>query len=409
MRIWNYDVAVIGQGYVGLELAMNLVGKGKRVLGIEKDPIRKEKIEDGISPVENVDSQLLKKFLESNYFIESSYLRLPECETIIICVPTPLSSNNAPDLSLLGRAVDGIAKNVSAGALIINESTSYPGTLRNFVEKIICQENESIASQLDFAVAPERINPGSEVPYHKITRVVSGTTDRANSRVFQFYSEICDNVHLASSAEVAEMSKLLENTYRQINISFINEFSILCHKAGIAVYEVIEAAGSKPYGFSKFYPGAGIGGHCIPVDPLYLQSYARGQDMDMQSILTADSINRNHPKALCQIVLNQIGEDFSGRVLVVGVAYKSGLSDTRETPATEVISILRSHGITVSWHDPLVESFLGETSANLSEEWNVVVILVDQPGFQVQDLLSKNTKVFDFTGNYINFPSVQGF
>jgi UDP-N-acetyl-D-glucosamine dehydrogenase len=321
---------------------------------------------------------------------------LSQCKVIVICVPTPISNSGAPDLSFLSSAVESISENISPGTLVINESTSFPGTLRDLIEKPIKLANQEYADSLLFAVAPERISPGDSIPLAEVSRVVSGTSPEARLKVRDFYTRICSDVSLVETPEIAELTKLLENSFRQVNIAFINELSLLCKRVNVPIIEVIKAASTKPYGFMPFFPSSGIGGHCIPVDPMYLKFFANQHNLEMRSIDTAYKTNESHPKELCKLLLNQFPESSLLKILLIGVSYKPGVADTRETPALAIVDYLRSRGHAVSWFDLLVEEWNGEKRADLEEPWDVVIFSTPHPTIDRTKFLARNSKVFDF-------------
>lgn len=399
-------IGVIGQGYVGLEVSISLVKQGNKVIGFEKSADRCAVISSGQSPVENVSNEELKSSLESGlYEAGNDFSRISDCQTIIICVPTPITRDNLPDLSSLEDAVEKISQYVSPSTLIINESTSYPGTLRTIVADKILTERKDIASSLFFGVAPERVSPGNGIPLSKVPRVISGIDDKSKELTSQLYSRFCEEVHVVDTPEIAEAAKLLENTFRQVNISFINEFNLICRKLGIDTRQVIDAADTKPYGFMRFDPGAGIGGHCIPVDPLYFQYASRVKNLESEFIELAARANEEHAEKLLDYVLGD-SKIASPRILLLGVAYKAGVSDTRESPAEKFLSSLNKRGLLAGWFDPLVERWNGNAPANLNDKWDIALVVTAQPGLPVQDLLGKGVKIYDFTGQLSGFEKV---
>ena len=399
-------IGVIGQGYVGLEVSISLVKQGNKVIGFEKSADRCAVISSGHSPVENVSNEDLKSSLDSGlYEVGNDFSRISDCQTIIICVPTPITRDHLPDLSSLEDAVEKISQYVSQSTLIINESTSYPGTLRTIVADKILTERKDIANSLFFGVAPERVSPGNGIPLSKVPRVISGIDDKSKELTSQLYARFCEEVHVVDTPEIAEAAKLLENTFRQVNISFINEFNLICRKLGIDTRAVIDAADTKPYGFMRFDPGAGIGGHCIPVDPMYFQYASRVKNLESEFIELAARANEEHAEKLLDYVLG--GSNVaSPRILLLGVAYKAGVSDTRESPAEKFLSSLNKRGLLAGWFDPLVERWNGSAPANLNDKWDMALVIIAQPGLPVQDLLGKGVKIYDFTGQLSGFEKV---
>lgn len=392
------NVAVLGQGYVGLELSVTLLNNGFTVYGIDVSRERIETLKSGISPVENVKSSSIGLHLESRKYIPSTNFGLvKDCSIVVICVPTPLDDIGEPDLSYLLDAISQVAPSISPGTLIVNESTSFPGTLRKIVMKQLLNSRSDLVGKLNFGTAPERISPGNLIPLSKVPRVVSGITEECLVRTAEFYSEFCELVHTVSTSEVAEMSKLLENSFRQVNISFINEFNLICRKLEIDTSEVIKAANTKPYGFMTFFPSAGIGGHCIPVDPIYLNYAAKEVGQKSQFIELANEINRSHSTRLCELVLKIEDCKQPANILVLGVAYKPGLTDCRESPAADIIDYFRSCGHNVKWHDPLVSEFNGEASSDINENFSFAVMVTAQPNMNLADLYLNGVKIYDFS------------
>ena len=368
-------VAIIGQGYVGLTISSGAISAGFEVLGIDKSQQVVEGLNSGKSHIEGISDQQIASAISSGKFKASSdFSDIANSEIVVIAVPTPLNKSGEPDLSLLESASASIAPFLNAETLVINESTSYAGTLRNVIASRVKALNPKVKY---FAVSPERVDPGNKLFGVKNTpRLVGGITDEAANRAVYFYSSFCDHVIKVSSPEVAESAKLLENSFRFINIGFINEFAQLMNTMGIPVSEVIAAAGTKPYGFMPFFPNVGIGGHCIPVDPLYLQKNALDHGIMSKYIKLSEELNHEMPK-YCVGRLEEIYGSLKGKyLLVVGVSYKPDISDTRESPAESVIKELEKKGATVSWHDPLVESFNGQSSASISGDYDLGLVLV---------------------------------
>lgn len=395
------NIAVVGLGYVGLEVAISFAEEGCLVVGVDTDLNKIAKIAKGLSPVENVGNDRLTKHLDSGDLkISSDFSTLKHCDAVIFCVPTPLNSMGEPELRYLRSALHDSAPFFSENALVVNESTSFPGTLRSFLPKEIAAVNPSIVGTLEFAVAPERVSPGNHVPLRKIPRVASGLTAVARSRVKALYEIVCDEVIVVGSPEIAEMSKLLENTFRQVNISFINEFNIICRKLGIDTRQVIEAANTKPFGFMKFEPGPGIGGHCIPIDPLYLQYSASEVGATSEFIEVASRYNQVHAQRLIELVQASMAPAKLESVLLLGVAYKPDLGDVRETPAKRLLSVLNSKGVRTGWLDPLVQSWDGMTPSTITGGWSAAIIHTPQKDLPIEELLNSGITIFDLTGRY---------
>lgn len=398
--ILQKPIGIIGQGYVGLEVAISLALKSQKVIGFEKSEPKIAQISKGKSPVENVAESDLRSVLDSGrYEITADFSRIADCSVIVICVPTPISHNNSPDLSMLNKAVEEIAEHLSPDTLIVNESTSFPGTLRNIVASAILSKREELSDSLFFGVAPERVSPGSGIPLSEVSRVISGLDEKSKELTRNFYSIFCREVQVVDTPEIAEAAKLLENTFRKVNISFINEFNLICRELGIDTRKVIEAANTKPYGFMKFDPGAGIGGHCIPVDPLYFQHVAEEIGHKSEFIDLATRANSLHPKRLLDLVLNRSRVQ-KPRLLILGVAYKPGISDTRESPAELLLEAAKARNLDCGWLDPLVDSWLGSNPSSIDEGWDIALVVTQQPNLPVKELLSRSVGIYDFTGVY---------
>ena len=368
-------VAIIGQGYVGLTISSGALNAGFEVLGIDKSQRVVEGLNSGKSHIEGIsDVQLASAISLGKFRASSDFAEITNSEIVVIAVPTPLSQSGDPDLALLESASKSIASFLSEDTLVINESTSYAGTLRNVIAAQVKAINPRVTH---FAVSPERVDPGNKSFGVKNTpRLVGGITDEAANRAVAFYSSFCDHVIKVSSPEVAESAKLLENSFRFINIGFINEFAQLMNTMGIPVSEVIAAAGTKPYGFMPFFPNVGIGGHCIPVDPLYLQKNALDHGIRSKYIKLSEELNHEMPKYCVGRLEEHYGSLKGKHLLVVGVSYKPDISDTRESPAESVIQELEQRGAEVSWHDPLVERFNGKSSASISGDYDLALVLV---------------------------------
>jgi len=395
-------LAIIGQGYVGLPLAMAAVDAGWTVIGIDNFAAKVAQINAGSSPVEDIsDKQLQAAISNGDYIATTDFSAVAQASVVTICVPTPLDSNREPDLTLLRSAATGIAPYVSTETLVVSESTSYPGTLRHIIIPIVSEFRSEGSKNIYFACAPERVNPGDAVWNQKNTPRLVGAIDKESQiRALAFYESICDAVVLVSSPEVAESAKLLENTFRLVNIAMINEFTQLCSASGINVHEVIDAAASKPYGFMPFRPGVGVGGHCIPVDPLYLTWWARQIGRRASFVESADLINHDMPKYVADRALSLLDPRIKKpKVLILGVAYKPGVGDVRETPVSELRDNLISRGAEVKWHDPLVLIWEGSSSVDLAWDCDVAILATNQPGMDLTQLISKGIQILDCTNS----------
>ena len=391
-------VAIIGQGYVGLTIAA-FASKTNQVIGLDKSQKVVDKLNQGISHIEGVESTSIKAAIDSgSYRASTNGSDIADAEVVVIAVPTPLNKERKPDLSYIESACKTIAENITKPVLVINESTSFPGTIRNFIKPLIERLSANKIEHL-YAISPERVDPGRTDWDQKNTpRLYAGLSPEASKRTREFYSSFCDNLIEVSSPEVAEAAKLFENTFRQVNIALVNEFAQISHALGISVYETLAAADTKPYGFMKFNPSAGVGGHCIPVDPSYLAHVAEGLGVPATFIQRANEVNLEMPKYIVARVAADNGGTLAGKnVQVIGVAYKPNVADTRETPAELVIDELKRQGAKVSWHDPVVGTWQGETSTPLvGSDIAIVVTLHDT--LDKKAVLASAPYVFDTTG-----------
>ena len=371
----NY-IVIVGLGYVGLPLAVAAARSGSNVIGIDLNHEKVAKINSGISPIEDIADNEIHDLVEIGLLsAQSNFLQVGKAEVILICVPTPLTSDHRPDHSYLESAAKSISEHLSTGTLIILESTVEPGTTREFLIPIIQKNRRIDINELDIAFSPERIDPLNQKWNLKNTpKIVSGLTPKSRKRAIEFYSKFVDNLIECESLEVAETSKLLENSFRLINISFINELSIFCKKLGIDVNAVISAAATKPYGFMAFYPSIGIGGHCIPVDPLYLANKAQEIGAPAKMINLADQINQDMPGYFVGRAEEKLGGLKAKKILVVGVSYKPNVADVRESPVDALVAGLKQKGAQVSWHDDLVKVWNGEKSVALSSDFDLAII-----------------------------------
>jgi UDP-N-acetyl-D-glucosamine dehydrogenase len=394
-------VAIIGQGYVGLTISA-YAGKFFDVIGFDKNEKVVGQLNSGISHIEGVESDVLKRWIAAGrYRATTDGKDISEADLVVIAVPTPLSQDRKPDLAFIDAACKTIAENISHQVLVINESTSYPGTLRNFIKPTIDKYGKNSYEHL-YAISPERVDPGRGDFNQKNTpRLFSGLTPEACKLTRDFYSKFCDVLIEVSSPEVAEAAKLFENTFRQVNIALVNEFAQIAHALGISVYETLEAANTKPYGFMKFTPSAGVGGHCIPVDPTYLAAVAEEHGAPATFIRRANEVNLEMSKYVVDRVQADNAGSLQGKsILVVGVAYKPNVADVRETAAELVIKYLRERGAVVSWHDQVVRTWQGESSAPLCDA-DIAIVITKHDAVSERDILSSAPYVFDTTGKVV--------
>ena len=374
-------IAVIGQGYVGFPLAQLAAKSGFEVIGYDTNS-------NVIKSLDNSEPKL--KLTDDEAF-------LIDCQIYVIAVPTPLDTKGKPDLIYVIKASQTLAKYAVSGSLVINESTSYPGTLREVIVPIVDPSGVKVL----FASAPERIDPlNKNWNLKNTTRVIGGLTQEATSKAEQFYATFCEQVHTVSSPEVAESAKLLENTFRQVNIAFINQFTQIMDKLNIPVHEVIEAANTKPFGFMKFIPGLGVGGHCIPIDPIYLAEKAESVGAPASLIRSADQINAQMSKFVMDKAIRLLGSDLSGKkVCIVGLSYKSDIADLRTSPSLVLWDLLEATKAQVSYHDSFHPTFRGVNCVDLStSQFDLAIVATRHSDLNTTHLLSSAKLVLDCTG-----------
>lgn len=391
-------VAIIGQGYVGLTIAA-FASKHHKVIGFDNNLATVANLNAGRSHIEGVDSSQIKLAIDSgNYRATSDVADISDAEIVVIAVPTPLTKDRKPDLTFIESACKSIGENLKNPALIINESTSFPGTVRNYIKPLSEKYSKQPLEHL-YAISPERVDPGRVDWDQKNTpRLYAGLTPEASAKTREFYETFCDNLIEVSSPEVAEAAKLFENTFRQVNIALVNEFAQIAHALGISVHETLEAANTKPYGFMKFNPSAGVGGHCIPVDPTYLAFVASQQGVPATFIERANEVNLEMPKYIVSRVMSDNGGSLIGKnVQVIGVSYKPNVADTRETPAELVIAELQLQGADVTWHDPVVKSWRGLESSDLGGSAIAIVVTLHDDMDKLK-VAASAAYVFDTTG-----------
>ncbi len=353
-------VGVIGLGYVGLPLLTEFARQGFSATGFEVNEAKAAQINSGESYIGDVSSSSIKELVDSGKLqATTDFGELKRCDAVIICVPTPLRKTKEPDVSYILSAAEEIKKRLRRGQLIVLESTTYPGTTDEVLLPMFAETGLKLDEDFLLAFSPERVDPGNpDFQTHNIPKVVGGVTDDSTEAAAALYSQIVNDVHSVTSARVAETAKLLENTFRAVNIGMANEMARLCYALGIDTWEVIRAAATKPFGFMPFYPGPGIGGHCIPLDPHYLSWKARQHGFDSRFIGLAEEVNSRMPEHVVQLVsdgLNDARKAMNGsRVLLLGVAYKKDIDDVRESPALSIIDRLRQKGCDVRYHDPFV-------------------------------------------------------
>ena len=394
-------IGIIGQGYVGLTISA-FAGEYCEVIGFDKNKRIVEQLNLGISHIEGVESSRLKSWIEAGrYQATSNGQDIADAELVVIAVPTPLTANRKPDLTFIDDACKTIGEYIKKPVLVINESTSFPGTLRNYIKPALEKYSTTKIDHM-YAISPERVDPGrSDFNQKNTPRLFAGLTPEASRMTRDFYSKFCDELVEVSSPEVAEAAKLFENTFRQVNIALVNEFAQIAHSLGISVYETLDAANTKPYGFMKFTPSAGVGGHCIPVDPTYLAEVAEEHGAPATFIRRANEVNLDMSKYVVDRVQADNGGSLAGKtVLVVGVAYKPNVADVRETAAELVIQHLRERGAVVTWHDDVVGTWKSESSAPLSGA-DISVVVTMHDSVETADVIASAPYVFDTTGKLI--------
>jgi UDP-N-acetyl-D-glucosamine dehydrogenase len=404
----THDVAIVGAGYVGLPLARTFADAGKKVVLVDVDPARVAQLNQGDSYIEDVPADVLKPLVEAGLVAATTdYDALRDARAILVALPTPLSRQREPDLRILVSAAEQIATRLQKGQLVVLESTTYPGTTREQVQPLL-EAGSGLKAGTDFhlAFSPERVDPGREDWTTKnVTKIVGGIDEASTAAAMELYGAAIENVHAVSSPEAAELTKLLENIFRSVNIALVNELAQLCDRMGIDVWEVVEAAATKPFGFMSFKPGPGLGGHCIPIDPFYLTWKAREFGFYTEFIELAGKVNESMPyfcRSLVSQALNHVRQrSLSGsKILVLGVAYKPDISDTRESPAIKLIGLLRNAGADVSYHDPHVPSFAENGVAMSSSPlepsaYDCVVVVTNHAGIDYDALVDEAVLVVD--------------
>jgi len=393
----DFTAAVIGLGYVGLPLAIEYADAGIRVIGIDSDGAKIRAIRSGNSYVDDVPSESIRGAVENGLLrVTSDYSALAEADTVNICVPTPLRKTKDPDLSYVVTAAEQVAKYIHRDMLIVLESTTYPGTTDELLVPMFEERGFTVGKDIFLAFSPERVDPGNpQYSTKNIPKVVGGATPQCTKMAAALYTGVMEAVHPVSTATVAEMVKLLENTFRSVNIGLVNEIALMCNRMGIDVWEVIDAAKTKPFGFMPFYPGPGIGGHCIPLDPFYLSWKAKQFGFEARFIELAGVINGQMPHFVVGKIidaLNRFKKSVNGaKVLILGVAYKKDISDVRESPAIDILQLLSKKGAKLSYCDPHVP-VLDEHGMRMIRKADCVVVVTDHSDFDYR-LVARESKV----------------
>ncbi len=402
-------VGVMGMGYVGLPLSVEMGAAGYHVIGFEVNEAKVDALNRGVSYVGDVSDTTVQNLVERGRLeATTDFSRLAECDAISICVPTPLNKTKDPDVSYVVKAAEAIATHLHPGTLVVLESTTYPGTTRDLVLPMLERSGYRVGRDFFLAFSPERVDPGQTTfTIRNTPKVMGGVTPACTEVATQLYEAFIDRVVPVSSTEVAETVKLLENTFRAVNIALVNETAIICRKLGLDVWEVIDAAATKPFGFMPFYPGPGLGGHCLPIDPLYLSWLLKSLNYNARFIELASDINGKMPEVVVDIIgdaLNEQAKAFNGsRILVLGVSYKRDISDIRESPALDILAVLQDKRAEVAYHDPYVPEITVSNRVLTSqpidgdrlEAYDCVVITTDHRCFDYQDIVDRARLVVD--------------
>ena len=402
------SVGVIGLGYVGLPLVVALAEAGEQVVAVDIDPRKVAAIITGDSYIEDIPSERLRAVLPM-ISASSHYAPLARTDAIVICVPTPLTANREPDLSALTTAARALGQVLQHGQLVVLESTTYPGTTRDLLVPLLEDESDlRVGDGLNIAFSPERIDPGrTDYTMHNTPKVIGGITPQCTERAAELYGRVCEQIVPVSTPEAAELTKLLENIFRSVNIALVNELAILSDRMGIDIWEVVDAAATKPYGFMRFEPGPGMGGHCLPVDPFYLTWRAREFHMSTEFIELAGKINQQMPYHCVEQIeraLNDATKPVKGsRITILGVSYKGGVGDIRESPALRIIEVLAARGAELRYHDPYVPSIpdLGLSSVPLTEataDADAIVLVTVHPGIDHTAIAQESALFVDLRG-----------
>jgi len=394
-------------GYVGLPLAVAFAEAGQRVVGIDVDPRKIEAISAGISYIEDIPSERLAA-VRDMIDVSRHYAPLARTDAILICVPTPLTPNREPDLGPLLSAARGVAQVIQRDQLVVLESTTYPGTTRERLVPLLEESGLRVGEDLNVAFSPERVDPGrTDYTLRNTPKIIGGMSEACTQRATELYGLVCDELIPVTSPEAAEMAKLLENIFRSVNIALVNELAMLADRMGIDIWEVIDAASTKPYGFMRFEPGPGMGGHCLPVDPFYLTWRAREFHMSTEFIELAGKINQQMPYYCVERIeraLNEAGKAVKGsRVVVLGVSYKGGVGDIRESPALRIMEVLGQRGASLVYHDPYVEALsdLGLQNTPLEQALDgadAVVLVTAHPGIDHRAIAQEAALFVDLRG-----------
>jgi len=398
------SIGIVGLGYVGLPLAVAFAEAGEDVIGVDVDAAKIAGLRAGESHIEDIPSEWLKRVSDRIEYTTRA-VDLHEAEAILVCVPTPLNPNREPDLGPLLGAARTIAGVMARGQLIVLESTTFPGTTREHLVPLLGESGLVAGEDFALAFSPERVDPGrTDYTLRNTPKIVGGLTPACTERALEVYGRVCENLVPVSTPEVAELAKLLENIFRSVNIALVNELAMVADRMGIDIWEVVDAASTKPFGFMRFEPGPGMGGHCLPVDPFYLTWKAREYDIATEFIELAGKVNTQMPYFCLEKIeraLNDVRKPVNGsRILIVGVSYKAGVGDLREAPALKLIELLQERGGTVTYHDPHVAELptYGLRSAQLGGEVDLAVIVTAHPSVDHEAIVEQAPAVLDLRG-----------
>jgi UDP-N-acetyl-D-glucosamine dehydrogenase len=398
------SIGIVGLGYVGLPLAVAFADAGEEVIGVDVAAAKVAGLRAGRSHIEDIPSEWLER-VAGRVEYTTRAVDLHQAEAILVCVPTPLNRNREPDLGPLLGAAQTLAGVMAKGQLVVLESTTFPGTTRDHLVPLL--EESGLVAGEDFALAfsPERVDPGrTDYTIANTPKIVGGLTPTCTQRAVEVYGRVCETLVPVSAPEVAELAKLLENIFRSVNIALVNELAILADRMGIDIWEVVDAAATKPFGFMRFEPGPGMGGHCLPVDPFYLAWKAREYDLVTEFIELAGKVNKQMPYFCLEKIeraLNEVGKPVNGsKVLIVGVSYKAGVGDMRESPALKIVELVRARGGDVSYHDPHVPELpqFDLRSAELGRDVDLAVIVTAHPGVDHGAIVEHSPAVLDLRG-----------
>lgn len=404
----NYKVGVIGLGYVGLPLALNFSKNSNfTVYGIDTDKSKIEKLKKCESYINYIPTKLIKKFIKKNK-VSSDFSIIPSLDMIIMCLPTPVKKNNKPDLSFITGCCKKISQYLRKGQLLCLESTTYPGTTDEILISML-RKKFKIGKNFYVAYSSEREDPGNKIKMENIPKVISGHTKNCKNKAYFYYSKVFKKIVLTDQPKIAEFSKILENVFRSINIGLVNEVKIICDKMGLDVFEVIKAASTKPFGFMPFYPGPGMGGHCIPLDPFYLKWKANKYGLKTKFIELAYEINNDMKKWIIQKIKNKLKKIKNKKILIIGASYKKNIDDCRESPSLDIISSLIKLGGEISYHDPYVKVLpitrkhkITMQSTSISKKniknFDGIVILTDHDNINYKIIKNYSKTIFDSRG-----------